>query len=300
MKTTLYFLLILMLVVPGQIARAEDPNGGVAGTDAPSDGGSVALVVSNNTDADTSELPLAPGTEGEFFGMDFVWIPPGTFTMGSPRGEKDKKDDEKQHQVTLTQGFWMGKYEVTQTQWRSVMESNPSHFRGSNFPVDNVSWEDCQKFIEKLNERHNQCFRLPTEAEWEYACRAGTTTPFSFGETISTDQVNFDGATTYGSEKKGGINRKQTMPVSRFPPNPWGLHDMHGNVCEWCQDWYYSLYPSDAQTDPQGPETGRNRVLRGGWWNSYWGLCRSACRGGAAPSAASCNIGFRLVLPAVQ
>ena len=148
-----------------------------------------------------------------------------------------------------------GVYTVTQEQWQAVMGNNPSHFKGEkNLPVEKVSWDDCQEFIKKLREKDKKPYRLPTEAEWEYACRAGTTTPFHFGETISTDQANYNGNFTYGNGKKG-VYRKKTTPVGSFPANAWGLHDMHGNVWQWCQDWYGD-YPQKDVVDPQGPEKG--------------------------------------------
>ena len=175
--------------------------------------------------------------------------------MGSPKEEKERKDDEIQHKVTLTKGFYMGVYTVTQEQWQEVMGNNPSHFKGEkNLPVEHVSWDDCQEFIKKLREKDKKPYRLPTEAEWEYACRAGTTTPFHFGETISTDQANYNGNFTYGNGKKG-VYREKTTPVGSFPANAWGLHDMHGNVWQWCQDWYGD-YPQKDVVDPQGPEKG--------------------------------------------
>ena len=157
-------------------------------------------------------------------GMKFVWIPPGNFMMGSPKEEKERRStDETQHKVTLTKGFYMGVYTVTQEQWQEVMGNNPSHFKGEkNLPVEKVSWDDCQEFIKKLREKDKKAYRLPTEAEWEYACRAGTTTPFHFGETISTDQANYNGNVIYGNGKKG-VYRKKTTPVGSFPANAWGF-----------------------------------------------------------------------------
>lgn len=171
-------------------------------------------------------------------GMKFVWIRPGTFMMGSPKEEAGRRVDELQHQVTLSKGFYMGVYTVTQEQWQRVMGNNPSHFKGEkNLPVEQVTWDDCQEFIKKLREKDIKPYRLPTEAEWEYACRAGMTTPFNFGETISTDQANYNGNYAYGNGKKGKYREKPT-PVGSFHANAWGLHDMHGNVFQWCQDRY--------------------------------------------------------------
>jgi formylglycine-generating enzyme required for sulfatase activity len=204
--------------------------------------------------------------------------------MGSPNGEEGMRPDETQHKVTLTKGFYMGVHLVTQEQWQEVMGKNPSIFKGEkNLPVENVSWKLCQSFVKKLREKDKKPYRLPTEAEWEYSCRAGTTTPFHFGATISTDQANYDGTFAYGNGKKGAY-RKKTTPVDAFPANAWGLHDMHGNLMQWCQDWYDD-YPKKDVVDPQGPEKapiareGEMHVLRGGCWQSHPVDCRSARRG---------------------
>ena len=226
-------------------------------------------------------------------GMKFVWIPPGTFMMGSPKEEIGRGQYESQHKVTLTKGFYMGVYTVTQEQWKEIMGNNPSGFKGEkNLPVEKVSWDDCQAYIKKLRGKDKKVYRLPSEAEWEYCCRAGTKTPFHFGETIFTDQANYNGNVAYGTGKKG-VNREKTTPVGSFPANPWGLHDMHGNVWEWCQDWLGD-YPQNDVVDPQGPNWGKYRVLRGGSWFNYPENCRSAFRGRDGPGIRSFNVGFRL------
>jgi len=224
-------------------------------------------------------------------GMAFRLIPPGSFQMGSPYNEADRYSDETQHSVTLTKGFWLGEYEVTQGEWVEVMGSNPSTFQGSRSAVDRLSWDECQRFISKMNTREpGVVYRLPTEAEWEYACRAGTTTPFHFGATISPSKVNCDGAAK-------GLSRKKPTDAGRFPANAWGLHDMHGNVWEWCQDWEGD-YPSTAVTDPTGPSSGISRVLRGGSWLFVVKYCRSAHRFSNHPLNRfdRCNLGLRLVV----
>ena len=225
-------------------------------------------------------------------GMKFVWIKPGSFMMGSPKEEKERQDKETQHKVTLTKGFYMGVYLVTQEQWKGVMGNNPSFFKGEkNLPVEQVSWNDCQEFIKKLREKYKKLYRLPTEAEWEYACRADTTTPFHFGKTISTDQANYCGIFVYGNGKKG-VFRGKTTSVGSLPANPWGLHDMHGNLYQWCQDWF-DEYPKNDVVDPQGPEKGESRVLRGGSWSHKPVDCRSASRYLGGPSFRN-HYGFRI------
>ena len=239
-----------------------------------------------------------PGVSRTFAGIEMVWIPPGEFMMGSPEDEQERLDNEgPRHRVTFAQGFWLGKYEVTQAQWQAVMGGNPSYFKGDGkLPVECVSWDDCQEFIRKLNAKGEGAFRLPSEAEWEYACRAGTTTPFAFGETISTDQANYNGNYTYGNGRKG-VFRYKTTPVGSFQPNAWRLYDMHGNVWEWCQDWSHDSY-SGAPADGIAWETplGQYRVLRGGSRDSDPGGCRSAHRLNNTPDRRYNCIGFRVAL----
>jgi len=229
-------------------------------------------------------------------GMEFVWVPAGCFQMGSPSWEDERSEDEGPVHKVCVDGFWMGKYEVTQGQWQKIMGSNPSRFKeGKNYPVENVSWNDCQEFVEKLNHRGRKTFRLPTEAEWEYACRAGSVTPFSFGATISTDQANFDGSNnTYGNGYKG-VFRGSTSEVGSLDSNSFGLYDMHGNVWEWCADWYKGYYSNISVRNPQGSSMGSDRVNRGGGWSSSPRFVRSACRRGSKPFYRYNFLGFRLV-----
>jgi formylglycine-generating enzyme required for sulfatase activity len=198
--------------------------------------------------------------------------------------------------VELSNGFWMLETPVTQGMWASVMGNNPSHFKGSaKLPVEQVSWNDCQEYIKKLNESGKTPagfkFSLPTEAQWEYACRAGTTTAYHFGNTLTREQARFRG------------DVEQTLDVGKYPANAWGLHDMHGNVWEWCADWYgpysTSTDPSVAITDPTGSLQGSHRVHRGGGWGSLVRTCRSAFRGGYDPSG-NRDIGFRLALVSAE
>jgi len=235
--------------------------------------------------------------------MEMVYVAPGSFMMGSPSSEDGRFDGrfdhETQHRVTLTKGYWLGKYEVTQRQWQSVMGSNPSNFKGDNLPVENVSWDDCQMFIARVNNQLNCGARLPTEAEWEYACRAGTTTAYFWGNALNGNKANCDGNYPCGTTVKGPY-RKTTVQVGSYPANAWGFCDMHGNVEEWCNDWF-GQYPTGSVTDPMGPiaRTGL-RVLRGGSWYRHAEECRSANRrlGSPGSSAQFCN-GFRLCCSAL-
>ena len=220
----------------------------------------------------------------------FRWCPPGTFMMGSPTSEEGRFANETQHQVTLSRGFWMLETEVTQNMWESVMGNNPSEVKGTKLPVNTVSWNDCQEYITKLNTHlagtpgTDFKFSLPTEAQWEYACRAGTTTAYHFGNSLSADQANFD------------RNVSQPKEVGSYPANAWGLRDMHGNIWELCLD-RYGDYPSGTVTDPTGAQQGSRRVvLRGGGWLSHAWDCRSAYRDGHTPSLGFSIVGFRLAL----
>jgi formylglycine-generating enzyme required for sulfatase activity len=218
--------------------------------------------------------------------MELVLIPAGTFQMGSD--DSDAYDSEKpMHTVRITQPFYLGKYEVTQGQWQAVMGNNPSKFTGDpNRPVESVSWDDVQEFIRRLNSREGGAtYRLPTEAEWEYAARAGTTTRWSFGDEASQLELY----AWYG--ENDGL---QTHPVGQLQPNRWGIYDMHGNVWEWVQDWYGG-YASSTAVDPAGPSSGSGRVIRGGGWSSTARFCRSAFRGHDAPGYRYGYLGFRLL-----
>jgi len=219
--------------------------------------------------------------------MKFVLIPAGTFIMGSPANEPDRSDNETQHQVTLSRPFYLQTTEVTQGQWTAIMGNNPSQFKncGDNCPVENISWQDAQEYIKRLNIRERTSkYRLPTEAEWEYACRAGSQTAFSFGDVVGS-------LDSYGWYSGNSGNR--THPVGQKEPNAWGLYDMHGNVCEWVQD-RYGDYPVGAVTDPTGPSSGTG-IVRGGSTDSIAWICRCACRVLTARYE-RIKIGFRVVL----
>lgn len=222
-------------------------------------------------------------------------MPPGQFLMGSHESEKGRDSDETQHKVVLGSGYWLADTPVTQALWKAVMGYNPSDFKGMERPVENVSWENVQHFIETLNDsKDNPGFRLPTEAEWEYACRAGTSTPFSFGENISTEQVNYNGNYPYGSAEKG-LYREETVDVKALPSNDWGLYQMHGNVWELCSDWF-GEYSKGELIDPQGAHSGQARVIRGGSWITHARRARSAYHGSWKPDECGGITGFRLAI----
>ncbi|MBD2243317.1 SUMF1/EgtB/PvdO family nonheme iron enzyme [Nostoc sp. FACHB-888] len=218
------------------------------------------------------------GDLGNGITLDMVEIPAGSFKMGSPPSENGRtKDEDPQHAVNVP-AFLMGKFEVTQEQYQQIMGSNPSYFKGAKRPVEKVSWNDAVEFCKKLSQKAGRKYRLPSEAEWEYACRAGTTTPFHFGETITTELANYNGDYTYASAPKGK-SRRETTEVGTFPPNAFGLYDMHGNVWEWCQDSWHDSYkgaPSDGSAWIDNAS--QYQVLRGGSWFSNPILCRSASR----------------------
>lgn len=229
--------------------------------------------------------------KGVAFRMRWIW--PGTFMMGSSDDEFERNDNETRHEVTLTRGFWLADTACTQALWQAVMKKNPIQFKGEELPVDTVSWEGCQTFLAQINGLlPGLNLGLPTEAQWEYACRAGSQTPFSFGRMISTGQANFDGNYSYAGADKEEY-RKTTVPVKARPCNDWGLYQMHGNVYEWCRDWYGD-YDLEDLVDPEGPDTGGFRVLRGGSWFFNARRLRSAFRLWHRPSVRDFNFGFRL------
>jgi formylglycine-generating enzyme required for sulfatase activity len=230
-----------------------------------------------------------------------VEIPAGRFAMGSPPSEASRNADETRHEVTISRTFLVGRHEVTQQEWKAVMGTTPSFFRdcGPACPVESVSFDEVQQFLDKLNATTQPMtsgdrlrYRLPTESEWEYACRAGTTTPFSTGENLTTEQANYNGAHPYAAFPKGP-NREQPTPTGTFPPNPWGLADVHGNVWEWTSDWY-APYSTGPATDPRGPAIGTRRVIRGGSWYFDANSARCALRYTHAPHDRGFSVGFRL------
>jgi len=255
--------------------------------------------------------------------LEMIAVKGGKFTMGSPTSEVDRSSDESQHEVNLSD-FYIGKYEVSQAEYQAIMGKNESSFKGSNLPVENINWYDAIEFcnalskkaglqayynIDKTNKDPNNSnssddikwtvsinanangYRLPTEAEWEYAARGGTSTPFAFGNNLTTSQANYDGNYPYNGNAKGEY-RQKTVAVNSFKPNDYGLYNMHGNVWEWCWDWYGTY--SNNQTNPTGANSGSDRVLRGGSWGGSAEGCRSAYRGYIDPNYRYNHCGFRL------
>ena len=244
-------------------AAARNAAGGTAGTASRKSG--------------TTKTVSLPGGET----LEMIWCEPGSFMMGSPVAEEGRFDDEPLHQVTLTKGFWLGKYEVTQRQWQSVMGENPSKFKNPDRPVEGVSWEDCNAFISRLNVVLGGVARFPTEAEWEYACRAGSSGAVS-GNGQLMEMAWYD-----------ANSGNETHDVGKNLANAWGFYDMHGNVLEWCYDWFGKL-DTLSHIDPKGPPTGSFRVLRGGCWFFYARDCRSAYRLKRDPVLRNAIYGFRL------
>jgi formylglycine-generating enzyme required for sulfatase activity len=244
-----------------------------------------------------------PKTLTNSVGMAFVLIPAGKFMMGSPPDERGHRSNEAPvHEVVIGNAFYLGVHPVTQATYLAVMGKNPSRFNATELgsaehPVESVSWTDAVAFCQRLSERAEEraagrSYRLPTEAEWEYACRAGSSTPFAFGMKFEATQGNFD-AETAGTSRANS----RTTPVTRWPASAWGLHDMHGNVWEWCADWYgESYYSTLPLRDPQGPTEGKFRVLRGGSWRNQATACRAAYRNALAPHQRDSATGFRVCL----
>ena len=253
-----------------------------------------------------------PGDEREVAGVKLCWCPPGRFLMGSPPDEPERRPGEDQVEVLLTRGFWMAKYEATQGQWKRVVGKLPGELtaelpEGDDYPVGNVNFAEAEAFCQRLTELGRQSgelpivweFRLPTEAQWEYACRAGTTTATSFGDRLSSKQANFKGKPYNGAEPGPSLGR--AAKVGSYPANAWGLHDLHGNVVEWCRDWYHWRLPGGTDPDLSSVRGTRNRdgtyprSRRGSAWSDHGWACRSAFRQRFEPERRSDHIGFRVV-----
>jgi formylglycine-generating enzyme required for sulfatase activity len=258
-----------------------------------------------------AEFELGSGGEAGPVAQRLRWIEPGSFLMGSPEDEPERDSDEgPRHAVTLTRGYWLADSACTQALWRTVLGSDPSRFTGDEQPlarpdgqlrpVERVSWDEVQRFLRALETMLPGCeAALPTEAEWEYACRAGSDTSFSFGAQITPEQVNYHGEYPYAGGEKG-LHRGETVPVKSLPPNAWGLYEMHGNVWEWCADGIRE-YTAEAVRDPVGPVgEGADRVVRGGSWRIDARGARSADRVALQPGFAGLNQGFRLCLRSIE
>jgi sulfatase modifying factor 1 len=246
------------------------------------------------------------GEQRETVGIQLCWCPPGKFTMGSPRDEPERRPDEDQVEVTLTEGFWMAKYETTQGQWKRVVGKLPGPLtaelpEGDDYPVGNVNFAEAEAFCQALTELGRRKgdlppgweFRLPTEAQWEYACRAGTTTATAFGDRLSSKQANFKGKPYNGAEAGPSLGR--VAKIGSYPPNAWGLHDMHGNTFEWCRDWYHEKLSGGIDPDLH-VATATSRVRRGGGWTDDGWACRSAFRLRFEPERRYDHIGFRVAV----
>ncbi len=269
--TRLRCLFCLCLAVPSLLSAAEPKEAG------------------STTKGEPKEITVDLGGGVK---MELVLIPSGEFKMGSPDSDKDALPNEKpQHRVRITKPFYLSKYPVTQMQWQAVMGSNPSAFNGPKNPVEKVRWDDCQSFLRKFNVKvgtRRGKFTLPTEAQWEYACRAGSTTKYYFGD----DEMQLGEYAWYGAS-----TGRTTHPVGKKEPNAWGLYDMQGNVLEWCRDWYEDGYYKESPVDdPAGPTKGWLCVLRGGGWEGPASHCRSAFRGAFSPDSSASDVGFRVSL----
>jgi formylglycine-generating enzyme required for sulfatase activity len=256
-----------------------------------------ALALSGSTASSSPDLLNAPSRWIEpTSGMAFVEIPAGTFVMGSPLDEPGREAQESQHTVTVSRTFWMGAYEVTQSQWTRVMGTNPSHFHSSDdLPVEDVTWYDVQHFLERLTaSSRGRSFRLPTEAEWEYACRAGTRSPYNIGSSLTRADANISPTPDTPLAARG-----QTMKVGSFPPNAWGLYDMHGNVWEWTSD-ERCPYPERPVTDPHASCGAPVKVIRGGSWYFAADSARCALRYTHRPQDRGFSLGFRAVATATE
>lgn len=270
-------------------------------------------------DEPRSMLGAAAGDERTIAGHPLCWCPAGEFVMGSPADEPERRPDEQQVEVTLTKGFWIGKYELTQAEWKRAMGDLPGELtaelpEGDEFPVGNVNFAEAEAFCQKLTELGRRSgelptgweFRLPTEAQWEYACRAGTTTATSFGDQLSSTQANFQGKPYHGGAAGPSLHR--AAKVGSYPANPWGVHDMHGNTFEWCRDWYHFRLPGgrdpdlhdDLATATKSEHGDCSRVRRGGCWADEGWPCRSAFRVRFEPERRYDHIGFRVVAVAIE
>ena len=281
MKKTIITLMILLVICAVATAKetksSQEPDAAVQQKQAASAAG----------------LPLEKIIDlGNEVNITLIYIPAGQFDMGSPIEEIKRDSDEAQHRIKLTKPFYIGKFEVTQLQYRVIMSENPSKFGGDKLPVDNVNWYEACRFLKKLSDKTGLKLRLPTEAEWEYACRAGTKTAFNTGTTIDSDFANYDATQPY-ADGIIGKELKRTSEVGSYQPNAFGLYDMHGNVWEWCSDFYdKDYYKVTPLMDTKGPIEGKSKVIRGGAWNEKAYKCRSADRNNRGEKTNQPIIGF--------
>jgi formylglycine-generating enzyme len=314
-----FFCLMIAPLFPAAIQAAvwtvvsKHPLAGVHTTSSRDDNhpSSLSLAPSRPTTGQQSIFGVKAGDEREVSGVKLCWCPPGRFLMGSPPSESERRPDETQVEVTLTKGFWTGQCEVTQGQWKRVVGEFPGKQptgEGDDFPVVEVDYAEAEGFCRTLTEQARKAgdlpndweFRLPTEAQWEYACRAGTTTATAFGKNLSSRQANFQGMSYNGAEE--GPSLKRAAQVGSYPANAWRLHDMHGNVFEWCRDWYHPQLPGGDDPDLSSAKGTKNRdasfsrARRGGAWCDEGWPCRSACRLRFEPERRSDHIGFRVVV----
>ena len=261
----------------------------------------IVCIVGLNLSAEELVVPLGQGGQT----LKLLKVSAGKFFMGSPATEMYRRANETRHEVALTADYWLGVTEVTQGQWQAVMGTNPSKHQGDlKLPVENVSWNDAMKFCATLTDAARkaglitakQSFTLPTEAQWEYACRAGTTTPVSNGNVLDSTMANFDGNHPYGKSVQVPRYVNATLPVGSFAANAWGFFDMHGNVIEWCNDWYQEDLGGVAATNPAGPKDGSYKLYRGGHYRDMGACCRSAFRYFNLPDFSYAYLGFRVAL----
>ncbi len=272
----------------------------------PFQSGSSRRVLAGQQIATRSFIGSRGGDERQLADVKLCWCPPGRFIMGSPPDETERRPTEDQVEVTLTRGFWMGKYGVTQGQWKRVMGRFPGQLdagSGDDFPVYSVNFAEAEEFCRRLTHQLRLSgalpqgleFRIPTEAQREYACRAGTTTATAFGDRLSSRQANFDGSHPYNGAIRGPYLRR-TEQVGRYPANRWGLHDMHGNLDEWCRDVFYETLPGGTDPDLSNAKSPGSRARRGGVWDDPGWACRSASRRAFEPERRANHIGFRVVM----
>lgn len=313
LRGALYFSAVAILFAVARIGLCQEP----AHTEPPLAIAPFDAATARRYQDAWAQFLRQPRTVTNSIGMKFVLVPPGEFVMGSPETEKEGGEGP-QHSVRITKAFYLSAFLGTQQEFRRVMGTNPSFFSAQGegrqdvvgmdtrrLPVECVSWDDAAAFCRKLSMLPEESgvgrvYRLPTEAEWEYACRAGTTTPFHFGKILRGVEANCNGRFPYGTAEKGPYLGRTTA-VGSYAPNSFGLYDMHGNVCQWCADWY-DVYDSSSRdepiNDPRGPRTGSDRVFRSGGWDSEAARCRSAARGFGVPWYGDPLSGFRVVMEA--